>query len=298
MEKSGLVLEGGGMRGVYTAGVLEFFLEKHMFFPYIIGVSAGACNAASYVSRQHGRNQKVTIGYVNHPDYISYKNLFLKKELFGMDLIFDKIPNELDPFDFQAFTAAQENFIIGTTDCKTGEPVYFNKESYARDILTIIRASSSLPFMAPIINFAGKALMDGGISDPIPIKKAIKDGVEKSVIILTRNKGYRKKKSSLSKLTRYFYKEYSGLINAIENRYKIYNETLDYIEQLENEGKVFIIRPEQELQVGRVERSPIKLTQLYEQGYDDAFRLYDELGAWISQPEYSIGKSSREAVFT
>lgn len=282
MVKTGLVLEGGGMRGVYTAGVLEYFLEKQLFFPYVIGVSAGACNAASYISRQHGRNQKVTIGYVNHPDYISYKNLFLKKELFGMDLIFDKIPNELDPFDFQTFANASEEFVIGTTDCHTGEPVYFNKDSYARDILTIIRASSSLPLMAPVINFAGKILMDGGISDPIPIKKAINDGVEKCVIVLTRNRGYRKKKSSLSKLTKYFYGEYSGLIKAIENRYQVYNDTLDLIEQLEDEGKVFIIRPVQELQVGRVERNRVKLTQLYEQGYDDASRLYNELEERVS----------------
>lgn len=281
MEKTGLVLEGGGMRGVYTAGVLEFFMEQQLFFPYIIGVSAGACNAASYVSRQKGRNQEVTIGYANHPDYISYKNLFLKKELFGMNFLFNKIPNELVPFDFNRFASANERLIVGTTDCHTGKPVYFDNRKYSKDILTIIRASSSLPFMAPVVQYDGKPLMDGGISDPIPIKKTLEDGMEKSVIILTRNKGYRKKKSSLTKLTHYFYKEYSGLAASLENRYKVYNQTLDFIEQLEAENKVFIIRPQQELKVGRVERNQVKLTHLYEQGYDDASRLYHQLIDWI-----------------
>jgi predicted patatin/cPLA2 family phospholipase len=255
MYQAGLVLEGGGMRGVYTAGVLEFFMENELYFPYIIGVSAGACNAASYISRQPGRNQDVTIGFVDHPDYISYKNLFYKKELFGMNLIFDKIPNELVPFDFDRFSLAKEKFVIGTTDCITGETVYYEKDQYVKDFLTIIRASSSLPFMAPSIQFDGRVLMDGGISDPIPIKKSIADKVKKNVIILTKSKGYRKRKSSFTGVTNYFYKDYPGLNHQLENRYKLYNETLDYIEQLEAEGKVFVIRPETDCKVRRVERN-------------------------------------------
>ncbi|MEW9052734.1 MAG: patatin family protein [Neobacillus sp.] len=283
MHKAGLVLEGGGMRGVYTAGVLEFFMEKQLFFPYVIGVSAGACNAASYISRQRGRNQKVTIGYVNHPDYISYKNLFLKRQLFGMDLIFDTIPNQLVPFDFETFTNAKERFLIGTTDCHSGQPIYFEKSDFDKEILTVIRASSTLPFMAPVVKFADKDLMDGGISDPIPIKKAITDGFENNVVILTRNKEYRKKGSAFSKVTNYFYKEYKGLASAIEKRHYVYNETLTYIEELEAQNKVFVIRPQTELTVGRIERNQAKLTHLYEQGYQDAEKSYHSLLNWVQR---------------
>lgn len=229
--KSGIVLEGGGMRGVYTAGVLECFLENHLFPNYVIGVSAGACNAFSYLSRQAGRNHKVTIGYVNHPGYISIKNLILKRELFGMKLIFDEIPNKLVPFDFHRFSQAPEEFVIGTTDCLTGKPVYFNKSLSLNEILTIVRASSSLPFMSRAIEFGGQLLMDGGISDPIPIRKAIADHVEKPIIVLTQAKGYRKSKSSFSKLTSYFYKDYKGLVKMLEHRHDMYNETLDFIEK-------------------------------------------------------------------
>lgn len=282
MYHSGLVLEGGGMRGVYTAGVLEYFLEKQLFFPYIIGVSAGACNGASYVSRQTGRNRQVTIDYVKHRDYISYRNLFLKKELFGMDFIFNKIPTELVPFDFDTFNSAAEKFLVGTTDCITGEPVYFEKNDVTQDILKIIRASSTLPFMASAIEHQGKILMDGGIADPIPIKKAQVDGVQKNVLILTKPKGYRKKKSSFSWLPHYVYKEFKGLNKALETRYKLYNETLDYIEELESKNKVYVIRPSRNLKVGRVERNPEKLTQLYEVGYEDAKQDYERLVDWVS----------------
>ncbi|MBT2695166.1 patatin family protein [Bacillus sp. ISL-55] len=283
MYNSGLILEGGGMRGVYTAGVLEHFLENELFFPYVIGVSAGACQGSSYISRQPGRNKQVTIDYVKHQDYISYKNLLLKKELFGMDFIFDKLPNELVPFDFETFNSAAEKFLVGTTDCITGEPIYFDKNDVPKEFLKIIRASSTLPFMAPAIEFQGRTLMDGGIADPIPIRKAIADGVRKNVIVLTKPKGYRKKKSSLSWLPRYVYKEYKGLHTALETRYKLYNETLDYIEELEAKKEVFVIRPSKNLKVGRVERNPDKLTQLYDVGFEDVKESYGELKDWLGE---------------
>ena len=279
--KSGLILEGGGMRGVYTAGVLECFLENGLFPDYVIGVSAGACNAASYISRQPGRNRQVTIGYIKHPDYISVKNLFLKRELFGMNLIFNEIPNKLVPFDFNRFNQATEEFVIGTTDCLTGEPVYFNKSISSKDILTIIRASSSLPFMSRAIEYEGHLLMDGSISDPIPIRKALTDQVEKPIIVLTKEKGYRKSKSSFSKLTSSFYKDFKGLGNALEHRYQLYNETLDFIEKLEEEKKAVVIRPSQTFNIGRIERNPEKLTLLYNQGYKDAMAYLNEISEWL-----------------
>lgn len=281
MYESGLVLEGGGMRGIYTAGVLEYFMEKDRYFPYVIGVSAGACNAASYISRQPGRNKSVMVDFVRHPDYISLRNLMQKRELFGMDLIFDQIPNKLLPFDFPAFHEAKERFVIGTTDCVTGEPVYFEKNDSPKDILSIIRASSSLPFMAKAVTYNGHQLMDGGVADPVPFKKALADGVEKPVIVLTKSKGYRRKPSRFRKTGRYFYKDYMGLTHALEIRWKHYNDQLEEIEQLEREGKVFVIRPSQDIKVKRAERDPVKLDQLYRQGYSDAQHAFEAMENWL-----------------
>ncbi|WP_427339537.1 patatin-like phospholipase family protein [Caloranaerobacter sp. DY30410] len=282
MVQAGLVLEGGGMRGCYTSGVLDFFMEKDLYFPYIIGVSAGACNASSYISRQKGRSIKINLDYAQDDRYISYKNLITKRSLFGMDFIFDEIPNKLIPFDFETFNKAKEKFIIVATDCKTGQPVYFDKDE-CEDVLKAIKASSSLPFVAPIVEMGGKFLLDGGIADPLPIKKAIEDGNKKNVIVLTRNKGYRKRPFKLKKLLKIMYSEYPGLINAMLNRYKVYNNTLEYIEKLESEKKVFVIRPTKDMKVDRIERDVKKLKELYEMGYEDAKRCYDEMINWICE---------------
>jgi predicted patatin/cPLA2 family phospholipase len=281
MASTGLVLEGGGMRGVYTAGVLEYFMEQDFYLPYVIGVSAGACQAASYLSRQRGRNRHVTIDFVRHPDYISLKNLFRKKQLFGMDLIFDMIPNQLVPFDYDTFHGTPETFMIGTTDCITGEAVYYDKASYREHILPILRASSSLPFMAPVIEFEGRFLMDGGISDPIPIKQSEQDGNQKNIVILTRNDGYLKKRSKMNWLAKRVYPKFAGLHQSLEDRFSTYNDTLSYISEKQLTGDVYVIRPSEPLKVGRIERNPIKLTELYEQGYRDGAKHLEPIKHWM-----------------
>ncbi|MBS4216016.1 MULTISPECIES: patatin-like phospholipase family protein [Neobacillus] len=282
-HRVGLVLEGGGMRGVYTAGVLEYFLEQEMFFPYVIGVSAGACNAASYLSKQRGRNKTVTIEYASDPRYISWKNYFKNRQIFGMDFIFDELPNKHIPYDFDRFYQNPSEFVIGTTDCMTGEPVYYSKKDYGKDLLTVLRASSSLPFIAPEIRFKEKILLDGGISDPIPIKKAKQDGYEKNIVILTRNAGYQKKPSKFHFLAGRRYPEYSGLLTALRNRYQLYNDTLNYLDEEEKNGSLFVIRPTVPLQVGRIERNPRKLEVLYNQGYEDAKALKDSITKYINE---------------
>ncbi|MEH7380670.1 patatin family protein [Bacillus sp. JJ1533] len=281
MKDIGLVLEGGGMRGVYTAGILEYFMEQKVYFPYVIGVSAGACMAASYLSRQMGRNRTVNIDYVNHPNYISFRNFVKHKQIFGMDFIFDEIPNKHVPYDYDAFNQSKEEFVVGTTDCETGEPTYFNKEDYGNDMLKVIRASSSLPFVAPMIEFKGKKLLDGGITDPIPLIKAQQDGHSKNVVILTRNRGYSKKKSNMTWVVRRSYKQYPNLVKAIETRYKRYNETLAYLDQEEKAGRIFVFSPTEPLEVGRVERNPVKLTHLYELGLKDANEQFDKFQKWL-----------------
>lgn len=274
----GLVLEGGGMRGVYTAGVLEYFMEEEIFFPYVIGVSAGAGVAASYLSKQKGRNKIVNIDYAVDPRYLSLKNYWKKGELFGMDFIFNEIPNKLVPYHYDELLVNNPaEFVIGTTDVVTGKPVYFHKKDYGQDVLTVMKASSSLPFVAPIVDFKNQKLLDGGISDPIPIKKAQNDGFKKNIVVLTRNEGYRKKPSKFHFLVKRKYPEYKGLQKALADRYLKYNETVDYLEKEEKSGNTIIIRPQTPLEVGRVERNPEKLQKLYEQGYTDAKAMKQHL---------------------
>lgn len=282
MENIGLVLEGGGMRGLYTCGVLEYFLEKELFFNYIIGVSAGACNAASYISRQKGRNEKVNISFANDPRYMSIRNLIGKKSYFGWDFIFDEIPAKHIKFDFETFKKATCKFIIGVTDCNTGKPLYLNKDDVGIGFYAL-RATASLPLISEIIKFKGHELLDGGISDSIPVKKSMEDGNIKNVIVLTRNKEYRKSPIKHQGLVKIKYKKYPELIKAMINRYKNYNETLDYIEQLEQEGKALVIRPSRSLEVGRVERDPVKLKTLFDNGYEDAKNYYEKLISFIAQ---------------
>lgn len=276
MENVGLVLEGGGMRGLYTCGVLEFFLENDLHFNYIIGVSAGALNAVSYIAKQKGRNKKVNLNFVKDWRYMSVRNLLLKKSFFGMDFIFEEIPNKHVPFDFETFHNAECKFLVGTTDCNTGKPVYLNKEDITEGFHAL-RATSSLPFIAPIVNFKGYELLDGGISDSIPVVKSIEDGNEKNIIILTRNKEYRKSPMKHGRLLNLKYKKYPKLIKTMMDRYKNYNETLEYIEKLEREGKAIVIRPSQELKVGRLEKDPEKLQKLFENGYEDAKNSYEKI---------------------
>lgn len=280
MKNVGLVLEGGGMRGLYTCGVLEYFMENDLYFNYVIGVSAGACNAVSYISRQQRRNEKVIIGFVKDWRYMSLRNLILSKSYFGMDFIFDEIPNKHVFFDFETFYKSPGVFLVGATDCRSGQPMYLNKNDLGEQFQAL-RASASLPMLSPIVSYKGYELLDGGISDSIPIKKSIKDGNTKNIIVLTRNKGYKKRPGKFNALLKLKYRNYPQLIETMLNRYKNYNETLDYIDHLEKEGKAVVIRPSKELEVGRLEKDPQKLHRLLQQGYEDTKRSYERIREFV-----------------
>ncbi|NBI27776.1 patatin family protein [Chengkuizengella sp. YPA3-1-1] len=285
MDNIGLVLEGGGLRGVYTAGVLDYFLEKDLSVPYIIGASAGACNATSYISKQIGRSKKVSIDYIDYPGYISVRNLITKRSMFGMDIIFDELPNKHEPFDYDTFHSSPQTFKIVVTDCITGEPIYFDKNCETKDVFTILKASISLPLITKVVKFGGYELLDGGIADPIPLKKSIEDGNKRNIVILTRNKGYEKKPESYRWILKARYRrKYKGLMNTIINRHIQYNATLQYINDLEDKGDIFVFRPKH-LPVNSLEKDKIKLTQLYEQGIEDAKEQYNQLLDWIEKTE-------------
>lgn len=281
MTSAGLVLEGGGMRGVYTAGALEFFADANLYFPLNVGVSAGACNALSYLSRQKGRNQIVNIDFMNDSRYLSFRNYVRNRELFGMDFIFDEIPNRLVPFDYEAFAASPEELIVGATDVVTGQPAYFAKSDPNFQVAEVVRASSSLPFIASVVPYQGRLLMDGGISDPIPIRKAESLGFSKNVVILTQHHGYMKKPNQFSWIVRRKYRDYPQFIDTILQRHRFYNEMLSYLDEQERRGSVFIIQPQSPLIVSRMERNPSKLRAVYLQGYEDAKRLYPALTTWL-----------------
>lgn len=270
------------MRGLYTAGVLDLFAERDLYFPYQIGVSAGACMAVSYLSRQRGRNKIVNIDFAGDPRYLSWRKFLRhRRELFGMDFIFEEIPMFLVPFDFQAFEESREEFVVAATDVETGEPAYFYKNRPGFEALTLLRASSSLPFFAPIVEFQGKKLMDGGISDPIPIRKAEADGCSRTVLILTRNQGYVKSRNRLRWLLQRKFGAFPKFVEVMLNRHDIYNKTVAYAEEKERSGEAFIIRPREPIAVGRVEQNKAKLEQLYKQGYEDAKAIYPKLAPWL-----------------
>ncbi|MFC5468297.1 patatin family protein [Cohnella suwonensis] len=283
MNGIGLVLEGGGMRGVYTAGVLEFFMEQGIYFPYTVGVSAGACMAASYLSRQRGRNKIVNTEWVSDPRYLSWRNFWTKGQLFGMDFIFDEIPNSLVPFDYKTFGEVEEEFAVGTTDIETGETVYYRKSKPGLDLLKVLRASSSLPFIAPIVEYDGRRLLDGGISDPIPLRQAERDGFARNVVVLTRNEDYRKSRNKFSWVVKRAYRKFPEFLKILLTRHDIYNGTVDYVLERERNGSCFVIRPLEPLAVGRMERDPAKLDALYKQGYEDARSLLPSLRAWAGE---------------
>ena len=282
MKNTGLVLEGGGMRGLYTAGILDFFMEKNLYFPYVIGVSAGACNASSYISRQIGRSKKVNLDYIGDHRYLSYRNFIKERSLFGMKFMFEEIPNNLVPFDFSAYNKAKESFVIVATNCDTGKAEYFYN-THGHDLITELKASSSLPFLSPMVNYKGMKLLDGGISDSIPIKKSLEDGNTKNLVILTRDKNYRKEPFSGKFISKRLYKGYPKLNEAMDNRYKIYNDTLDYIDSSEGTSNLFVIRPKTKLEVGRLEKNRSKLEDLFNQGYQDAKASYEDLVKWLSE---------------
>ncbi len=282
IKNTGLVLEGGGFRGLYSAGFLDFFLEKNIEFPYIIGVSMGACNAVNYISKQQGRNLDIPYTFINDKRYMSYCRLLAKGELFGMDFVYDTIPNQLNPFDFQSFNASTQDFIIVTTDCEKGNPVYF-KNLKNGEMLKALQASTSLPFASKMVTIDDKLLLDGGICDPIPIERALEDGNKKLVVILTQPADYRKKPARLKYMSHWKYKAYPALTDKLLSRHQKYNDTIDQLEKLESEGKAFVIRPDMKIPISRTEKNVHKLKEAFEMGYKQAHEIWPALSDFLEK---------------
>jgi Predicted esterase of the alpha-beta hydrolase superfamily len=278
----GLVLEGGGMRGAYTSGVLEVLLQNGIEFPCVYGISAGACNALSYISGQRNRNYEIFYQYVSDKRYVSVENLQNTGSLFGFDFIFGELFHELLPFDYETFFNSPVNLKAGATDLKTGKTVFFGKADLDENF-TAVRASSSLPFLSNIVSYKGHELLDGGCAMPIPLERSIFDGNESNVVVLTRDRSYRKKSRPEfpRSVLRAKYGDYPNFIDTMMARTETYNTELEVCRRQEAEGKAVVIRPSSPIVTGRYEKDPERLKSIYEMGVTDCMKQLPELRSFL-----------------
>lgn len=280
-----IVLEGGATRGVFTSGVLDYLMEEDLYFSHVIGVSAGSCNGVDYVSRQIGRTKKCMIPEKKEYSYYSgVRNVIKGKSILDMDMVFDTFPKKIYPFDFETYFQSDMVCEIVTTNCETGKAEYMTEGEDPDRLMKLCRASSSMPLLSPIVNVDGVPYLDGGLADSVPIRRALKLGNEKIVLVLTRNPGYRKKPISkgTAKLYRRAYKKYPNLVHAAVYRNHVYNKTMELVERLEEEEKIFVIRPLVPT-VSRLERDETELTAFYQHGYNLMKRQREALQKYLEK---------------
>lgn len=282
LYNGGLVLEGGGMRGLYTAGVLDFFIDKGIYFKNCYGVSAGASQCCSYLSKQKGRALEVNTEYMKDKRYASVSNLVRGGNYFDKEFSLKTIPDELVLFDYETFSKKQSDFYVVATNCKTGKPEYLKVEDMSRDI-DKVWASCSLPLLSKMVEIDGEEYLDGGASDAIPFMHAIKSGNEKVVVILTRDAEYRKSPEKMMPLIKMVYHDYPRFVRGMKRRHARYNKTLMKITKFEKAGKIFVIRPKETVEVGRLEKNPEKMKNLYDSGYNDAMECFDALCEYMNR---------------
>ncbi|MBM6994013.1 MAG: patatin family protein [Prevotella sp.] len=270
-RNTGLVLEGGGMRGVFTSGVLDAFMKHDLYFRYVVAVSAGACNGMSYISRQPRRARISNIDMLAKYDYIGLRHLVTQGCVFDRKLLYDRFPNELVPFDYDEYFRHAQGFEMVTTNCRTGRAEYLAENEDRQRASDIVKASSSLPYVSKIVEVDGEPMLDGGIVDSIPVMRAIETGHKTNVVISTRNYGFRETGKD-RKTPHFIYKNYPRLRVALSHRIETYNRQLQLVEDLEAQGDIVCIRPQRPMEVRRIEKDTRKLERLYEEG----FRLGEE----------------------
>ena len=274
----GVIFEGGTFRPIFSCGIMDCLNDHDIMFPYVIGVSAGITDAFSYVSHQPKRNLNILLENRNNPDYISKRNM-LKGEhsLFGLKYAFETIPNELYPFDYETFNKSQTKILVGVTNCKTGKIEYLDGHTNDRRN-QMIKATCAIPILFPPIDVNGQLYYDGGLCDPIPVRKALKDGNKKVLIVLTRPKGYVKTLTKSNRMAaRLIKKKFPNLVEPLLTRHEAYNETVKYCEALEANGQALIIRPDADLIVESMEKDLDKIKACYQHGYDLAEKHLAEI---------------------
>lgn len=275
-RNTGLVLEGGGMRGVFTSGVLDAFMKHGLYFHYVVAVSAGACNGVSYMSRQIRRARIANIDMLGYFGYIGLKNLVTQGSIFDRQLLYDDFPNKLVPFDWDTYVNTGDEFEVVTTNCKTGRTEYLSENKNPQRLNDIIMASSAIPYVSSMVDVDGTPMLDGGIVDSIPVLHSIERGHDFNVVISTRNLGFRLKEHDI-KVPPVVYDDYPRLRVALSHRVEAYNDQLEMMERMERWGEIVVIRPERPMEVGRVERDLEKLERLYEEGFQLGERFYGNL---------------------
>lgn len=280
--KSGLVLEGGGMRGMFTSGVLDVIMENDISFDGAVGVSAGASFGCNIKSKQIGRAIRYNKKYCGDSRYASYMNIITKGDLFGVDFCFHELPFVLDPWDYKTFAKNPMEFFVTCTDVETGKPFYYKCDEGLEKDIKYIQASSSMPLASQVVCVDDHKLLDGGVADSIPIKFMEDQGYDKIVVILTQPDGYVKKKNPLMLPAKLILHKYPNLITAMENRHIMYNETLEYIKELERENKILVIRPESSLNIPHITKDPNELERVYQLGRRAGYKYLNQLKKWSS----------------
>lgn len=282
MIKAGLILEGGAARGVFTAGVLDYLMEHEIYFSHVVGVSAGCCNGVDYLSRQIGRSRDCMIHRDKKERYTGAHVVLKKHCLFDMDKIFNEYPYRQFPFDFETYQASEMQAEWVVTNCLTGKAEYLDDRSDRKRLMEICRASSSIPVLSKMVEIDGTPYLDGGIADSVPLKRLLSYGNEKNIIVLTRNPGYRKK--PFSKAAKRFYdrvlRDYPELVQALKTRYLVYNRTMEAVERLREQGRVFVIQPTEKT-VGRAESDYDRLMSFYQHGYHRMAEQMDALHSYL-----------------
>lgn len=282
MIKAALVLEGGALRGMYTSGVLDTFLKNNMEFECVAGVSAGALNAMSYISKQPGRSAKINLEYCDDPRYIGRKAFIKNKGIIGYDYLFGDISENKIPFDYKAFENTNQRFVIVTTNCEKAETEYLERDN-CTELFKAAQASSSMPLASAMVEINNNHYLDGAVTTSIPVKWALEQGYEKVVVVLTRDKAYRKPMltNKMKKLYKLAYHKYPKLIEKLNTMPERYNKLQEELIDLEKEGKIFIIRPEKEVTVSRLEKDKRKLENLYKEGIAEAEKKLDTLKEYL-----------------
>ena len=281
--KTGLGLEGGGMRGLFTAGVMDVMMEHGIRFDGIVGVSAGATFGCNYKSHQIGRVLRYNIRFKDDPRYMSLRSLLQTGDLVGAEFSYHTLPNELDLFDYEAFNADPAEFHVVCTDVLTGEPVYHKTDFMDDSELEWIRASASMPLVSKPVNIGGQLLLDGGISDSIPLRYFQGQGFERNLVILTQPKGFYKKRTKLMPLFHLFSSRYPAIVQTMSRRHLMYNEELAFLEEQERQGNILLIYPQDTLPIGRTEQKEQKMRRVYAMGRQKAEDMLPEIQAFVQQ---------------
>lgn len=280
--KTALVLEGGAMRGIYTAGVLDVFLDNNIEFDGVIGVSAGAIHGCSFVAHQNGRSIRYYKKYGRDKRFMSLYSLITTGSLVGEQFCYHDIPDELDPFDYETFKNSETDFYAVCTDIEKGTPVYVLCDDLKTQ-MDYLLASASMPMVSRIVEAGGRKMLDGGVTDSIPLKAAQQLGYDRIVVVQTREKEYVKSPEATALSDIMYKKKYPNLANAIKIRHKMYNAQKEYVEQLEENGEILVIRPSRHVDISRTEKNPDKLEEMYQLGRQDAEIRVDEIKHYIAK---------------